>query len=333
MPSKVKWENMTDKKISFIIVNHNYMSDIQQLLDSLDLSISNTEYEVIIVDNASSDGSKEYFSGLNHVIKYIYLDTNIGYGAANNIGVKEASSDLIVLINPDTLVHDKNFDEFIYKAKKEEVGILSPRIMYPDGKTQPNCGSYATLKTYILQLFKVGYFLRKFNLIKKLQKIVKYIPFAKKSFIGVYLDNFTSETIQKECAWVSGACMIIKKQVFESIGGFDENFFLYCEDEDLCRRVISAGYNIYIDTAFTVIHNEGFIKSRDTNGLTFAAGQRYRSNLYYLKKYASSIEVTILRIFYLFTFFIQGAFYMLFDFKASKTYFNFLPILFKKVGR
>ena len=198
---------------------------------------------------------------------------------------------------------------------------------------QPNCGAYATLKTYILQSFKIGYFIRKFNLIAVLQKTVKHIPFLEKSFIGVYLNNFTNEIIKKECDWVSGACMIIKKKVFDEVGGFDENFFLYCEDEDLCRRISSAGYMVSIDTAFTIIHNEGFVKSRSVNELTFASKQRYRSNLYYLKKYSGSIETNILRIFYFFKFLTNGLFYVLFNYEAAKTYFHFLPVLFKKVGR
>lgn len=332
MPSKAKWVNMADKKISFIIVNHNYMEDIQKLISSLTVSMSNNNYEIIIVDNASTDGSKEYFSSLEGNIIYKYLEQNIGYGAANNIGVEHTNADSVVLINPDTLIVDHNFDTFINKVQNEKIGVLSPKIIYPNGKIQPNCGSYATLKTYILQLFKVGYFVRKFNLINKLQKVVTYLPFVEKSFIGVYLNNFTNETIQKECNWVSGACMIMKKKVFDEVTGFDENFFLYCEDEDLCRRISSAGYHIFIDTEFTIVHNEGFEKSRKTRGLTFTAKQRYRSNLYYLKKYSGLMEVNILRFFYFFIFFMSGSFYIFFDLKASKTYFNFLPTLFKKVG-
>ncbi len=332
MLSKVKWVNMTDKKISFIIVNHNYMTDIQKLLASLEASISNEEYEVVIVDNASLDGSQEYFSNCDD-IKYIYLKKNIGYGAANNIGVKASNAELVVLINPDTLVENKNFDIFIEKVKNDNVGVLAPKIIYPDGQVQPNCGAYATLTTYILQLFKIGYFIRKFNLIDRVQNFVNYVPLVKKSFIGVYLDNFTSVSTNKKCDWVSGACMIINKKVFDAVDGFDENFFLYCEDEDLCRRISFAGYNILIDSGFTIVHNEGFVKSRNTNSLTFAAQQRYRSNLYYLKKYSGSFKVNLLRLFYFFIFLINGLASLFFDFSAAKTYFQFLPILFKKLGR
>ncbi|HIP14769.1 MAG TPA: glycosyltransferase family 2 protein [Sulfurimonas autotrophica] len=322
---------MTDKKISFIIVNYNYREDIRQLLSSLVKSISHSDYEVLIVDNASTDGSKEYFSSLDGNIIYKYLEKNIGYGAANNIGVKASNADLIVLINPDTLIADNNFDKYITAIENENIGVLSPKVIYPDGNIQPNCGSFSTLKTFIMQSLKIGYFVRKFDLIKNLQKIVSYFPFVKKSFIGTYLDNFSDEVIRKQCDWVSGACMIMQKKVFNEVGGFDENFFLYCEDEDLCRQISERGYPIIIDTGCTIVHNEGFIKSRQSRELTFAAKHRYKSSIYYLEKYDGMFWGVMLRIFYFFQHLINGVFYLFFDLHASKTYFRFLPELFKKV--
>jgi len=98
---------MKDKKISFIIVNYNYKEDIKKLISSLAVSIQESQYEIVIVDNGSTDGSKTYFSSLNGNIVYLYLDTNVGYGAANNRGVELSSGAVIVLINPDTLVQEK----------------------------------------------------------------------------------------------------------------------------------------------------------------------------------------------------------------------------------
>lgn len=323
---------MTDKKISFIVVNHNYMVDIQKLISSISASIPSDQYEVVIVDNASTDGSREYFSRLSDEIKYIYLDKNIGYGAANNIGVKASKTEVIVLINPDTLIRDERFDIFINEIQNKDTGVLAPKIIYPDGRIQPNCGAYATLKTYMMQAFKLGYLVRKFNLVHALQNIAHHFPFLQKNLIGTYLDNFSHHTVQKECDWVSGACMIIRRKVFTDAGGFDENFFLYCEDEDLCRRIADKGYSIYIDTRFTVVHNEGFAKSRESRELTFAAKHRDKSNIYYLQKYSGPFSSGVLRIFYFFQYLLSTLLYMVFDPKAAKTYFKALPDLFKRMN-
>jgi GT2 family glycosyltransferase len=259
------------------------------------------------------------------------LNENAGYGAANNIGVKMSKTGVIVLINPDTMIQDKDFDIFIDEIQNEDIGVLAPKIVYPDGKVQPNCGAYATLKTYMMQAFKLGYFVRKFNLVYILRGAIQSFPFLKKSFIGTYLDNFSYDTVRKKCDWVSGACMIIRKEVFVSVGGFDENFFLYCEDEDLCRRIADRGYSIYIDTRFTVVHNEGFARSRKSRELTFAANHRDKSNIYYLQKYSGPFSAGVLRIFYAAQYFLSILIYVLFDLKAAKTYFKALPGLFKKV--
>jgi len=319
-----KWENMTGRKISFIIVNHQYREDIARLLDSMERSCTHYDYEVVIVDNASSDGSREYFEQYSKKVIYRYLETNIGYGAANNMGVKLSTGSMIVFINPDTFIPMKGFDRFIVDGIQDSIGILSPAIRYPDGKRQPNCGTYSTLKTFILQSLKVGYFVRKYNMEEQLKRMVDRVPVLKYSFIGTYLDNFSEQTNQKECDWVSGACMIMTKRVFDEVDGFDENFFLYCEDEDLCRRISNNGYRIIIDPSFTLEHNEGFIKSRRSRSLTFAARHRYQSSMYYLTKHIGRPSAFLLRVFYIFQHLFNAMRYLVIDPQASKTYFCFL---------
>lgn len=334
-----RWVNMRSERefdISFIIVNYNYLKDIKLLISSMALSMTENPYEIIIIDNASTDDSRAYFTELSQKqdnLTYFYLEQNRGYGAANNIGVKMSNGNIVVLINPDTLLKESGFDAFILNALNENTGIVSPRIVYPDGKIQPNCGAYATLLTYILQSFRIGYFIRKFNLTSKLKAFIKYFPVLQKSFIGTYLENFSNDAIQKKCDWVSGACLILKKEIFLKIGGFDENFFLYCEDEDLCRRIAMLDYKIIIDRQATIIHNEGFLKSRKSRGLTLANEERYKSNIYYLEKYSGHLSANTLRLFYFFQHLINALYYSLFDLKASKTYYRFLPDIFKKVTK
>lgn len=329
MRLKEKWGNMIGKIFSFIIINYNYREDICKLIVSIEKSILHKNYEIIIIDNASTDGSKEYFSNINSNIIYHYLDKNIGYGAANNIGVSLAVTDLIVLINPDTLIISKEFDRLIALAESEKI-VLSPQIIYPDGKIQPNCASYSTCKIFIMQSLMLGYFVRKFNFIKKLQIIVDNFAFMKNSFIGVYLDNFSETFSEKECDWISGACMIMHKTIYDKINGFDENFFLYCEDEDLCRRIREKDFIVCINAEFKIIHNEGFIKARQNKMLTMSEIYRFHSSIYYLKKYEGTLSAKLLSIFYFLRYGLSGIFYLFINQKIAKTYFSFLSSLIKK---
>lgn len=315
---------MTGKKISFIIVNHQYREEIVRLLGSLEQSCTCYDYEVVIVDNASSDGSREYFEQYSKKIIYRYLKNNIGYGAANNMGVKLSTGSVVVLINPDTFVPMLGFDRFIVDGIQDSVGVLSPAIRYPDGKRQPNCGTYSTLKTFILQSFRVGYFVRKYNMVKQLEHVVNRVSFLKHSFIGTYLENFSEKTDKKECDWVSGACMIMKREIFDEVNGFDENFFLYCEDEDLCRRIAKNGHKVIIDPSFILEHHEGFIKSRTSRILTSAARHRYQSSMYYLTKHVGRFSALLLRVFYIFQHLFNAIRYLVIDPQASQTYFCFL---------
>jgi len=315
---------MKDKKISFIIVNHNHKEDIQQLISSLDASMQDSQYEIIIIDNGSIDGSKTYFSELTGNIIYHYFDKNIGYGAANNRGVELSTGSVLVLINPDTLIEEQGFDKYILATLQENIGVLAPKIVYPDGKIQPNCADYSTLKTFILQSFKVGYFIRKHNLISKLKILVDRFYFLKKSFIGTYISNFSKLSGEKDCNWVSGACIIMQKKIFETVSGFDEKFFLYCEDEDLCRRIAARGYRIVVNPSFTIVHSEGFIKSRKCRELTPAARHRYKSSIYYLEKHIGKYSANLLRFFYIVQHLFNAIRYSFIDWKVARTYFSFL---------
>jgi GT2 family glycosyltransferase len=122
---------------------------------------------------------------------------------------------------------------------------------------------------------------------------------------------------------VSGAFMVIPRSVFLSVGGFDTNFFLYCEDEDLCRRIKHKGFDIVFDPSFEVIHKvEG---SRATQ--TFSKGQleRFRSNIYYLLKWNGLMPAIVLNMFYLITFVIKGLFFTLrFNFKTARANFRYV---------
>lgn len=320
--------------LSFIIVNYNTKVMTYKTLGFIENSIEHEKFEIVLVDNASTDGSKEFFTGLmsqKSNFKYIYSEVNGGFGYANNIGSKYAEGDILVLINPDIEIHQKGFDEFIVNNLKDNIGILTPKIIYPDGSLQPNCGGFATFSTYIFQSLKLGYLSRKYHLVSKIAFIVKYFPFLKKTVIGKYSQNFQNSTChQKSCDWVSGACMIIKKDLFGSIGGFDENFFMYVEDEDLCQRVRKKGYEIVINGEFTIVHMEGGTQNKKSNFLGKTKRERYKSAIYNFYKHKGILSAYILKSYFIFVQIISSLIFLLrLNLTSSIDRFKFAIELFK----
>ncbi len=307
---------MTAKYISFILVNYNCKDLTYRALQDIEKSCTGNDYEIIIVDNNSLDESKEFFENIakrNNKIKYIYIPQNLGFAKANNIGAKQANGDVLVFINPDVIITKKGFDEFIINNLKNNIGVLSPKIVYPDGTIQPNCGGFSTLSTYILQLFRVGYLSRKLKIVHGLLKIIKLFPFLKNTVIAKYLLYNFSPTyeIERSCDWVSGACMIIRKEVFKKVGGFDEKFFMYCEDEDLCRRIRQLDYDVIVNNSFEIIHIEGGTHTKRNYALSEARKERFKSNIYFIYKYYGKSKANMLRILYVLFFFITAIFYLL----------------------
>lgn len=320
--------------ISFIIVNYNTKDMTYRTLCFIENSIENEKFEIVLVDNASTDGSKEFFEDLQDKkdnFKYIYSNENGGFGKANNIGVKNANGDIVVLINPDIEIYQKGFDKFIVENLKESIGVLTPKIVYSDGSIQANCGGFATFSTYIFQVLKLGYLSRKFNLVSKIAKIVNFFPFLNKTVIGKYSRNFqTCNEKQKSCDWVSGACMIMKKKLFGSVDGFDENFFMYVEDEEICRRIRNKGYEIVINNEFTIVHMEGGSQTKISPILGKAKRERYKSSIYNFYKHKGILFAYLLKSYFIFVQLISSIIFLLkFNFLAGFDRLKFVVELFK----
>lgn len=319
--------------LSFIVVNHNSKNMAYRALHYIENSIQSEPFEIILVDNASKDGSREFFTSLmaqKDNFRYIYSKVNGGFSYANNIGAKHARGDILIFINPDIEIHEYGFDQFIVRNLREEIGVLAPRIIYPNGSLQPNCEAFSTFFTYIFRIFRFGYYVRKFNLVNLFLKLQNYIPLIKKTVVGKYLNNFCiCGESERECDWVSGACMIMRKDLFEEIGGFDENFFMYVEDEEFCRRVRDKGYKVVVNYNFTIVHLEGGTQEKNSPILGRAKREYYKSGIYYFYKHKGTVWAYLLKYFYILVQIIASLFYTLFfNFRSAKDRLKFAKELF-----
>jgi GT2 family glycosyltransferase len=271
--------------ISYILVNYNTKALTNQTIESIIKNHKSNEYEIILVDNNSLDGSEFFFTELSNkikILKYIYNNKNYGFGKANNIGVAHSCGEYIYILNSDTILQTKNIEKIIETKFNQYsyAGVFATKVQYEDGTLQPNVQNFASLKAVFLRLLKVGHFVRNNKI---LLKFFIWLP-VKSHFIKTYLDNFDKERTEEFIQWASGCSLIFKREVYEKLGGFDENFFMYTEDEELCYRVQKAGYQILYTPDILITHFEG--KSNTTKSINeFLLKTKVKSEFYYFEKH------------------------------------------------
>jgi len=255
--------------LSIIIVNYNVKEFLKNLLHSIHKASQNLSIELIVVDNASDDGSVEMIKEKFPDVILIANERNLGFGKANNIGLKKAKGKYILLINPDTLVAEDTFIKLIeFFETHPEAGMAGCKILNPDGTLQLACrrsfpGPWTsfTKVTGLSSLFPKSKLFARYNL--------------------TYLDE--NQTYEVDA--ISGSFMMLRKEVYEKVGGFDEQFFMYGEDLDLCYRIQKAGYKIFYVHSTQIIHYKGESTKRSSLDETKVF---YNAMHLFVKKHLSS---------------------------------------------
>ncbi len=227
--------------LSIIIVNYNVKEFLLNLLDSIQKAAKNYSAEIIIVDNASDDGSVEAVREKYPGARLIVNEKNVGFGRANNQAMETAAGKYFLLINPDTIVREETFAKMINFFENEtRAGIAGCKVLNPDGTLQLACRrSFPGPWTSFTKVMGLSTLFPKSRL------------FAKYNL--TYLDE--NQTYEVDA--ISGAFMMIRKEVYDKIGGFDKEFFMYGEDLDLCYRAQKAGFGVYYVHATEIIHYKG----------------------------------------------------------------------------
>lgn len=232
--------------LTIIIVSHNTRSDLEACLRSIDHHPPHVTHEVVVVDNASSDGSVSALRVHWPNVRTIALDENVGFAAANNAGFRQSQSELVLLLNSDTLVLEGSIDRLI-RALRELPGaaIVGPKLV--DGKGAAEL-SFGRMMSPLAELR---------------QKLLVRGGRAR-------IDELTAE--QAEVDWVSGACLLVRRADAEAAGLLDERYFMYCEDVDFCAAVRARGGRVYFTPDSKVVH----LRGRSRVGAPEAAEAAYR---------------------------------------------------------
>lgn len=232
-------------KLSIIIVNYNTYTLTKQTIDSIIKRKYSFNYEIMLIDNASIDGSIEQLQkDFNLLIKeetlHVFINKkNLGFAKANNIGIRNSKGKYILLLNSDTVLVDECLEKCMYKIEHDNnIGALGCKVILPDKKLDHACKrGFPTPKAslyYLLKLHKINQ--KKFG-----------------QYDALHLTE--DETGEVDC--LMGAFMLMPKQVLNEVGFLAEDFFMYGEDIDLCYRIKEGGYKILYYPEVQIIHYKG----------------------------------------------------------------------------
>lgn len=222
--------------LSIIIVNWNTRELLADCLASIYANPPGCAFEVMVVDNGSTDGSREMLKERYPQVRLIESPTNLGFGAANNRAAEVAQGEYLLLLNSDTLVHPGAVDALLAHLRSHpQTGIVAPRLLNADGSLQVSAHPMPSLGREVWRLLHLD----------RLRAVSQYPP-----------AYWQSQAAQK-AEVLMGACLLVRRQDYLGLGGFDERFFMYSEEVDLCKRYQNAGWGITYLPAVAITHLGG----------------------------------------------------------------------------
>lgn len=208
--------------------------------------IAGAGYEVLVVDNASSDGTTSMLERAFPQVRLIANDTNLGFAKANNQGITQSRGRYLLLLNPDTeVVGDALRHLLEYMRVHPRVGVLGPQLLNPDGTLQSSRRRFPTLSTAFIESTPLQPF------------------FAHSHALGRYYCLDQDPMLLQEVDWVVGACMMVRREAVLQAGMLDEAFFLYFDELDWCRRIKEAGWRVVYFPMAKVVHHYGRSSEQD----------------------------------------------------------------------
>ena len=251
--------------VSIIIPSFNTKNLLDRCLQSIEKSLkrSNLKFEIIVVDNASKDGTRELLNNKYPRVKTIFNNTNIGYGKANNLAILKSLGKYVLLLNSDIIVLDTAIEKMVTFMHDHHHSFIGGKLLNENMTNQASCGPEYTLPVTFLMLFCKG------------------------DALGI---TRTSPEDVSSPYWVSGACLMGKKQSFVDVGLFDESIFMYMDEIDFLYRAHKKNYSVFFVPDARFIHTG----AASSSSARTPVKNIYSGLMYYYKKYKPQWEVTVL---------------------------------------
>ncbi len=258
-------------QVAIVIVSYNTRELLLQCLASITQNQQGLDLELVVVDNASQDESLEAVRRDYPQALAIANANNRGFGAACNQGVTATRAPFILLLNSDARLTEKTLP-----------------VLYSLLRSQPGCGAAGCQVVNGLgqEVFNTRYFLTPLNQAFELLNVNQFLP--SRYTCRTEFPRPDSQALDCSMDWIDGACLMLRRQALDEIGLFDEQFFMYSEDEDLCHRLKGRGWSICFSAAATVIHHGGASSANKKPEMFY---HFYRSQLLFLRKHGTRAKV------------------------------------------
>ena len=258
--------------VSIVIINHNGKNQIEECLRSFFAHTPGDPFEVIVVDNDSKDGSVELLKSKFPQIRVLAQKKNYGFGKGNNIGVSESSGNFLFFVNNDTIFKEDIVTPLIQFLKENpSCGAVGPLLLNSDLTYQHSYGKFPSLMNELRT--------------KRDTALFKNIP---------------KDRSPRQVDWISFAAVMIRRSAFVKVNGFDERYFIYFEDADLCFRLQNAGYQSFYCAEYSLIHRCGGSRSQRVTNMIRT--EYRRSQLLFYASHRSWFELSALRFYLLLRF-------------------------------
>jgi len=254
-------------KLSIVILCWNDLKVIANCLTSIYGRTHSIDFEVIVSDNGSTDGSIQFIRENFPQVRLIENGRNLRFAKGNNVGIRASEGEYVLILNPDTIIHDGTLDKMVEFADRHpKAGAFGCRVLNADGSNQEYARPLSSILSEWIQALCL--------------KPIAYLSDSLNPGIYVRWNGETERTV----GWLAGCFILIRGDLLKRLGGFDEQFFYYYEDQDLCCRLWNAGYSIIYTPEATITHLGGQSTIKRFP-LAFALDSEVTRYLYYYKHY------------------------------------------------
>jgi GT2 family glycosyltransferase len=255
-------------KLSIVILCWNDLKVIPDCLRSIYATTRSTEFEVIVSDNGSTDGSIQFIREKYPQVRILENGRNLRFAKANNVGIGACKGEYILILNPDTIIHEGTLDAMtMFADRHPECGAFGCRVLNADGSYQESARPFvAPRREWITALY-----------LRPLGYLGSW--FWSDTYFGWRGDT------ERQVDWVTGCFIYARAELLRRIGGFDQQFFYYYEDMDLCRQIWKSGRTIIYTPAVSITHLKGQSTNQRLPPVAFALDSQVTRYLYYYKYY------------------------------------------------
>ncbi len=263
--------------LSVVVVSFNTSDLLRKCLQGVDAQAGDLSLEILVVDNASRDASADMVAAEFPHVRLIRSAANLGFAAANNLAFAKARGRYVLLLNPDAVARPGTLARAVARMDASpKVGAAGARLLGPDGSLQPSARCFPSIVDEALTLSGLA------------------ARFPQSRFFGRFDRTWADPMQDARVDWVPGAFVIVRREILEAVGNFDEAFFLYYEEVDLCRRISAAGHEIWYWPELVVEHIGGACsKTQQSMNVSRKGTQltlwRMRSGLLYWRKHHGAI--------------------------------------------